>query len=468
MVQANVRILVVDDDPSIRNMLSIVLKKNNYDVILAENGNSALNRLKKSTFDLIISDIKMPDIDGIRLLEKIKSINPEIPVIMITAFASANDAVEAMKLGAEDYITKPFNIDELKIIIDKSLYKKDIEKENIELRTQLYEKEKFENIVGKSPGIIKIFELIDTIAQTDSTVLISGESGTGKELIAKAIHSKSKRSDEKFISINCGALPENLLESELFGHIRGSFTDAHKDKVGLFEMADKGTLFLDEIAEMSQNMQVKLLRAIQERCIRRVGSNEEIEIDVRIISATNKDLMESIKKNEFRLDLFYRLNVISINVPPLRERKEDIPLLMNYFLNHFSNKFVKDINGFRKEVLRLFVNYSWPGNVRELENFIERAVALEKSDTINISSLPSELVYNMSYNGINGVDKKDLGSLLYEEDFNFTEYIDDIGKKLIIKSLELNNSSIKKAAEMLKLKYRSLRHLIEKYDLKAK
>lgn len=465
MFQKDIRILVIDDDPSIRNMLSIVLKKNKYNVVLAEDGKSAIDQLKRSTFDLIISDIKMPDIDGIALLKKIKSINPEIPVLMITAFASANDAVEAMKLGAEDYITKPFNLEELKIIIKKSLYRLDIEKENLELKSRLFEKEKFENIIGKSSNMIKIFELINTIAQTDSTVLISGESGTGKELIARAIHSKSNRFNNKFVSINCGALPENLLESELFGHLKGSFTDAHRDKIGLFEVADKGTLFLDEISEMSQNMQVKLLRSLQERKIRRLGSTEEINVDVRIISATNKDLMKSIKKYEFRLDLFYRLNVISIIVPPLRDRKDDIPLLMNCFLKEFVEKFNKNIEGFKKDVVDLFFDYSWPGNVRELENFVERAVALEKSNTISVSSLPKELIYNMpEYE----TDEIDLTFLLSEKDFDFSEYIDDIRKKIIIKALELNNSNIKKAAEMLKLQYRSLRHLIEKFNLKFK
>ena len=265
MFHKEIKILVVDDDPSIRNMLEIVLRKNKYDVTLAKDGSQALEILKKRTFDLVISDIKMPDISGISLLQRLKTINPEIPVIMITAFASTNDAVEAMKLGAEDYISKPFNLEELKLIIEKSLYKKDIEKENFDLKQRLHEKEKFENIIGKSMGMKKIFELIETIAATDSTVLITGESGTGKELIAKAIHSKSKRSENSFVSINCGALPETLLESELFGHTKGAFTDAHRETKGLFQVADQGTLFLDEISEMSQNMQVKLLRALQEK-----------------------------------------------------------------------------------------------------------------------------------------------------------------------------------------------------------
>ena len=285
MLQQVTNILIVDDDRSLRKMLAFVLGKEGYGVEEAVNGVDALKKLKGRNFDLVISDIRMPDLNGIELLKKIKTHDPEMPVIMITAYATTNDAIEAMKLGAEDYIMKPFSLEELKIIINKSLHKKNIERENVELKEKLSDKEKFENIVGADPKMRKIFELIDTIAQTDSTILISGESGTGKELIARAIHGKSSRSGQKFISINCGALPENLLESELFGHKKGSFTDAYQDKEGLFETANHGTLFLDEISEMSQKMQVKVLRAIQEKVIRRVGGNQEIQVDVRIITA---------------------------------------------------------------------------------------------------------------------------------------------------------------------------------------
>ena len=466
MFQEIVKILIVDDDPSIRNMLTIVLKKSGYGVVSTDSGRSTLDKLKKETFDLIISDIKMQDINGIELLKKIKSISPEIPVIMITAYASANDAVEAMKLGAEDYITKPFNLDELKIIIDRAIYKKNIEIENIQLKSRLTDKEKFENIVGKNRKMLKIFDVIGTVSKTDSTILISGESGTGKELIARAIHNKSERSRCEFVSINCGALPENLLESELFGHTKGAFTDAYKEKKGLFEVANKGTLFLDEVSEMSQKMQVKLLRAIQERKIRRVGSNEEVEVDVRIISATNKDLNEEMKNGEFRSDLFYRLNVISINIPPLRERKDDISLLLQYFLKIYNEKFNRNIEGFEKEVLDLFVNYPWPGNVRELENFVERVVALEKEKFITVKSLPSDLVYSISDN--KGTLPTDIEALFQDENFNFSEYIDDLSRKIILKAFRVNHSNMKKTAEMLKLNYRSLRYLMDKYQLKIR
>lgn len=463
MTGQQIRILVVDDDPSLRNMMNIVLKKDGFDVTCVENARVALSTLKEESFELIISDIKMPDVSGIDLLRKVKSLNPDMPVVMITAYGSTHDAVEAMKLGAENYITKPFNLDELKIIIDKILYKKSIEKENVELRTRLTEKELFENIIGQNPRMQKIFDLIDTVGKTDSTVLVSGKSGTGKELIARAIHNKSTRKNSKFVSINCGALPENLLESELFGHVKGAFTDAVKDKKGLFEEAHGGTLFLDEIGEMAQTMQVKLLRALQERKIRPVGSNQEISVDVRIISATNKDLAKSMQDGEFRSDLFYRLNVISINVPALKERRDDILLLMQHFLRIYNEKMSKNIKGFSKEVIDMFSKYSWPGNVRELENFVERSVALEQEDYITPQALPPELLYDISDR--NSMEK-DISVLLNEGNFDFMEYVDGIQKKIIVYALEANASNIKKTSEMLNLSYRQLRYLIEKYHLK--
>jgi len=458
----DLNILIVDDDSSLRNMLSIVLKKEGYIIFSAENGKTAIKILKKNHVDLIISDIKMPDISGIDLLQKVKSINPELPFILITAFSSTNDAIEAMKLGADDYITKPFNLDELKIIINKSIYKKNIEQENIDLKLELSKHSSFEKIVGSTPQMLKIFELIKTIAKTDSTVLIEGESGTGKELIANAIHTQSLRNNNEFISINCGAIPESLLESELFGHEKGAFTDAFKEKKGLFEYADKSTLFLDEIGEMPHQMQVKLLRAIQERKIRRVGSNKEIDIDVRIIASTNKDLKEEMEKNNFRSDLFFRLNVISITVPSLSSRKDDIPALMSHFLKIFNDKFNKNIIGFNKDVINLFLNYSWPGNIRELENYIERTVALEQSSSITKSTLPDELIYSISEKSILS---QDLTELLNNE-FDFTEYIDNISKTIVIKALDLNNNNLSQTATNLKLSYRSLRYLIDKYKIR--
>jgi DNA-binding NtrC family response regulator len=465
MLKEQLKILVIDDDSSIRNMLAIVLKKQNFEVMTAENGKTALDKLKKNQFNLIISDIKMPDITGIELLKKIKVLNEQIPVIMITAYASTQDAIEAMKLGAEDYITKPFNLDELKIVIDRALHRQHIEYENVELKAKLLDLQKFEDIIGSDPRMLKIFSLINSIANTDSTVLITGESGTGKELIAKAVHRHSNRRSCPFVSINCGALPENLLESELFGHCKGSFTDAHKDKTGLLEMADKGTVFLDEISEMSTNMQVKLLRALQERVIRRVGGNQEIAIDVRIISATNKDLQQSIAQKEFRSDLYYRLNVISMDIPPLRERKEDIPLLMQHFLNIFTKKFDKPIRGYHKDVIELFLGYHWPGNIRELENFVERAVALEKNEFIGVESIPTDIIYSLPESSM---PEDSWQSRLLAGDFNFSDYIDGVSIKIVAKALQINNNNLKKTADSLQLNYRSMRYLIEKYNIKLK
>jgi len=465
MLEKKVKILLVDDDQSIRSMLSIVLQKEGYEIQEAESGMLALKKLKNNDFQLVISDIKMPDINGIELLKKIKELFPLLPVIMITAFASTNDAVEAMKLGAEDYVIKPFNLDELRIIIRKSLHRKDIEEENIELRGRLEEQSRFENIISANMRMRKIFDVIDTIAQTDSTVLVTGESGTGKELIARAIHHKSNRKNASFVSINCGALPENLLESELFGHRKGSFTDAYQEKTGLFEVADGGTLFLDEIAEMSQNMQVKLLRAIQERIIRRVGGNEEISFDVRIIAATNRNLITSINEGTFRKDLYYRLNVISIDVPPLRERREDIRDLMIDFLNRFNKKLNKSIKGFSGRTLNYFLNYSWPGNVRELENYIERAVALEKNEYISPDVLPVEMIHNLPEIS---TAEEDWQTLMRNSDLDFLKYIDDISKKILATALDLNSNNLKKTADALRLNYRSLRYLIEKFNLKIK
>ncbi|MDD8012060.1 MAG: sigma-54 dependent transcriptional regulator [Acidobacteriota bacterium] len=465
MLQKTVSILVVDDDRSLRNMLSFVLSKEGFQVVEAENGLDALKKLKGAKFDLVVSDIRMPDLNGIELLKRIKTHDPDLPVIMITAYAATHDAIEAMKLGAEDYIMKPFNLDELKIIINKSLHKKSIELENIELKQMLSDKEKFENIVGGDPKMTKIYELIRTVAQTDSTVLVTGESGTGKELIARAIHAQSRRAAQKFVSINCGALPENLLESELFGHKKGAFTDAYQDKEGLFEAASQGTLFLDEISEMSQKMQVKLLRAIQEKVIRRVGGTSEIAVDGRIIAATNRDLVESMERGEFRSDLYYRLNVISIRVPPLRERRDDIPILMQHFLQRYNQKFAKSITGFDKKVLERFAGYDWPGNVRELENFVERGVALEKGSVISADSLPVEMVYGSAVaksGGEEWLPQLEAGKL------DFNQYLDDLSRRIIINALARCHGNVKKTAQVLQVNYRSLRYLIEKFNLKAR
>lgn len=465
MVQKGLNILIVDDDESIRDMLSIVLKDENYNVLTAEDGGKALIHLKNSKINLVISDIKMPDMNGIELLNIIKKKKEKIPVIMITGHASTNDAIEAMKIGAEQYITKPFNIDELKMVIEKVIYKKKIEEENIELKSKIGSWTEYEQIIGKSKYMLDIFVLIESMSENDSTALITGESGTGKELIARAIHNKSRRSAEKFISINCSALPETLLESELFGHKKGSFTDAYTDKKGIFQEADKGTLFLDEIGDMSQQMQVKLLRAIQEKKIKPIGSNEEISVNSRIICATNQNLKDSIEKGTFRSDLYYRLNVIPINLPPLRERREDILLLLNHFIEKYNAEFSKNIKGVEKSALLFFENYSWPGNIRELSNFIERAITLEKSDYITISSVP---VNDTLKGKTEIVTENAFDKLLTDEKFDFNEYIDNVSKEILLKALSINEFNLKRTADKLMLSYRSLRYLIDKYNLKIR
>ncbi len=456
-------ILIVDDDISIRKMLLIVLREMDRELIPAVDALEALKILAKEKIDLLISDIKMPDITGIALLKKVKSVNPELPVIMITAYASTDDAVEAMKLGAFDYITKPFNIDELKMVVERALAANDLKNENIKLKKEIEHLERYENLIGKSDSMQKIFSLIGTIANTDSSVLIQGESGTGKELIAQAIHRKSPRKNAPFISINCGALPETLLESELFGHVKGAFTDAYRDKKGLFETAHQGTLFLDEISEMSLHMQVKLLRAIQEQKIRPVGGQQEVAVDVKIISATNRELKQEIENGGFRADLFYRLNVFNIKVPPLRDRPEDIPLLMNFFLNRYKKKFNKDIIGFDEKVLEILVGFNWPGNVRELENTVERAVALEQNQVIGIQSIPKELVYHMETDKLipEGIE-----NFFFKSKLNLQEFLDSVSNQILMSAMEKCQNNQKQAAEVLGINYRSIRYLLEKHQNK--
>ncbi len=465
MAQKGLNVLIVDDDESIRDMLSIVLNDENYNVITAEDGKNALLHLKKNQIHLVITDIKMPDMNGIELLNIIKKKKEKIPVIMITGHASTNDAIEAMKIGAEQYITKPFNIDELKVVIEKAIYKKKIEEENIELKSKVGSWTEYEKIIGKSKDMLEIFVLIDQISENDSAILITGESGTGKELIAKAIHNKSSRSREKFIPINCSALPETLLESELFGHKKGSFTDAHADKKGLFEESSDGTLFLDEIGDMSLQMQVKLLRAIQEKKIKPIGSNDEISVNTRIISATNKNLKESLENGSFRSDLYYRLNVIPIYIPPLRDRKEDIPLLLNHFIELYNKKFSKQIKGIEKSALLFFENYSWPGNIREMGNFVERAITLEKTNYITINSVP---VDDAPIEDSRSEKNYPFNKILINEKFDFNEHIDSLSKEILLKALSINEFNLKRTAEVLTLSYRSLRYLIDKYKLKIK
>ena len=389
------KVLVVDDEPGVRRSISIILRKS-CDVITAASGDEATGILKSESIDLVLLDIRLPEKDGLKVLGEIKKIDENMVVIMITALKDAKTAVEAMKLGAYDYITKPFDVSELRALVDKALEKAALIKENLFLKIEMAEREPFHEIVGQGRAIGEIFDLIDKAAKTDIAVLISGESGTGKELTARAIHFRSIRTSKPFVVMNCAAVPENLLESELFGYERGAFTGAFENKKGKFEIAGGGTIFLDEICSMSMPLQAKMLRVLQPRAdglkeIERIGAGKSMAVDVRIISATNRDLKKEVEQGRFREDLFFRLNVLPINIPPLRERKEDIPLLVDYFLKKHNKKLNKSIGGISGEVRDLFVEYRWPGNVRELGNLIERLVTLGDGGAITIDKLPVEI-----------------------------------------------------------------------------
>ncbi|MBP1636820.1 MAG: pilR, partial [Acidobacteria bacterium] len=384
------RILVVDDERSMRELLQIVLRREGHQVRLAEDGQAAVAELEREPVDVLISDIKMPGMTGVDVLREAKRIDPDIVGIMVTAYASTDTAVEALRLGAYDYLTKPFDVEELKAKVRNALERRTLRQENVLLKRALRSSSAFSNIIGRSRAMQAVFDLVETVAPTNSTILVTGESGTGKELVARAVHTNSLRRDQAFVALNCAALPETLLESELFGHMRGAFTGAATTKKGLLEAAERGTVFLDEISEMSTMMQVKLLRVLQERKFRRVGGTEEIDADIRIIAATNRDLAKAVSDGAFREDLYYRINVIPIHLPPLRERREDITPLAEHFVAKYRELMGKPVTGLTPEALRWLESADWPGNVRQLENVIERAVALERGPLIQLGSLPSE------------------------------------------------------------------------------
>jgi len=403
-----IRIMVIDDEPLMRVTIRDALIAEGYEVVTAETGRKGINLFRDNQTDILITDLKLPDMDGIQTLKEVKTYNPEAHVIVITAYGSIDSAVIAMKEGASDYLTKPFAMDELLLIIKRLLRMRQLEEENISLRKRVEERYGLEGLVGKSPQMMKIYELIETVALTDVTVLISGESGTGKEVVANAIHLQSPRKGRPFVKVNCAALPETLLESELFGHEKGAFTGALKQRKGRFEIADGGTLFLDEIGDISPGVQVKLLRVLQERQFERVGGNETLSVNVRLICATQRDLKEEIRKGNFREDLYYRLNVVPITLPPLRERREDILLLAEHFIDKFSKKMGKEITGLSEEAKTLLLKYPFPGNIRELENMLERAIALIKGKIIQAEDLPEEVCGQPS--SIQDVCKRILGS----------------------------------------------------------
>ncbi len=452
-------LLIVDDESSLRDFLTIVFEGEGNRVITAASLADARERLLQFDPELILCDLMMPDGTGIDLLREVKAATPEVAVIMMTAYTSTQSAVEALKAGAFDYIAKPFDIEELKIIVRKAVERRELEEENLHLRTALQQRFTFSNIIGKSSRMREIFSIVSRIARTNSTVLITGESGTGKELIARAIHYNSERKG-KFVSINCGALPENLLESELFGHEKGSFTGAIREKKGLFHEADGGTIFLDEIGEMSQAMQIKLLRVLQDRMVRRVGGTDEIAVDVRVIAATNRELSDAIQKGTFREDLFYRINVIPIALPALRQRKEDLPLLVDHFTSKFCEALGVPPKKISLEAIKAMEKYSWPGNVRELENVVERTVALDPNGVITTKSLPDSILV--------GVNTSSDWFDLPPEGIDLEQHLERVGKVLMLKALERSRGVQTQAAELLKMSFRSFRYYAKKYDLLPK
>ncbi|HWM91788.1 MAG TPA: sigma-54 dependent transcriptional regulator [Thermoanaerobaculia bacterium] len=455
------RLLVIDDESSIVDFLSLLFEEEGYLVHTASSTAEARQALASRGFDVVLCDVMMPDGNGLDLLKEIKTgDNGSHPaVIMMTAYTSTKTAIEAMKAGAADYVSKPFDVEELKIVVQKALEREQLADENIYLRRELEQKYTFNNIIGKSPRMQAIFSLIERIARTNSTVLIHGESGTGKELIARAIHFASPRSTRRFLSLNCGALPENLLESELFGHERGAFTGAVREKKGLFQEADRGTLFLDEIGEMTPTMQVKLLRAIQEKVVRKVGGTEEETIDVRIIAATHQDLEGRLVTGEFREDLYYRINVLPIHLPPLRQRREDIPLLVDFFLEKYCRQMELPARQISVESMHVLEGYDWPGNVRELENLIERILALSHAETITTRDLPVHLLTQRRTN-------PDLIQLP-DEGIDLEAYLEDIRAQLMQQALERTSGVQTQAAELLGMSFRSFRYYAKKAGLKG-
>jgi two-component system response regulator AtoC len=450
------RILIIDDEENFRHMLSVILKKENYDVETASNGEEGLKKITLSPFDQILCDIRMPKMDGMEFLSKAQKMGVDATVIMMSAYGTIDTAIEAMKMGAYDYISKPFKPDEIILTLKKAEERERLRKENELLRKEVQKEYSFKNIVSKNEKMLNIFEVIKKVAPYKSTILITGESGTGKELIARALHYSSDRSQRPFIPVNCGAIPENLLESELFGHVKGAFTDAIRTKKGLFEEADGGTLFLDEIGELPSQLQVKLLRVLQDGEIRRVGDSKSIQIDVRIIAATAKDLTKEVNESRFREDLFYRLNVLPIHIPPLRERKEDIPLLVPHFINKYSESMNKNVVGITSKALDVLMNYKWYGNVRELENTIERAIVLTDRENIEFENLPIEIQ--------NFQDQIQLTPLA-EEEYSIKKGSIFLEMNLIKKALKKTKGNHTHAARLLEISHRALLYKIKEYGI---
>lgn len=457
------KILVVDDEAKMRRVLQLFLEEHGYAVAQAENGEAALEKIASFHPDLVICDIRMPRLNGIEMLRRSKDISEDLPIILMTAYGEVKTAVEAMKLGAENYVTKPLDMEELRILVERGIEKRSLKRENIQLRQELDSRYHGDNFVGESEEMQSVFRLIDQVAQTNTTVLVTGESGTGKELTARAVHSRSPRRNGPFIVVNCAALSEHLLESELFGHVKGAFTGAHSDRQGRFELADNGTLFLDELALMSIPLQGKLLRVLQEKAFEPVGGTHTIKVDVRIIGATNKDLAGLMAKKEFREDLYYRLNVVEIHMPPLRDRKEDIIPLIGHCISRLNRELGKNVKGFSKDVLELLVQYDWPGNVRELENVIERAMVLGKSDVLGVDNFPAQITSLAAHEESRNNLFKNLK--LPNDGLPLIETVEEVEKTLIKAALERTDGNKTKAAELLGVTRKIMRYKSEKYGL---
>jgi two-component system response regulator AtoC len=450
------RVLIVDDEENFRHMLSVILKKEGYDVEAASNGEEALQKVTLSPYDQVLCDIRMPKMDGLNFLNEAKKAGVDSTIIMMSAYGTVDMAIEAIKLGAYDYISKPFKPDEVILTLKKAEERERLRRENELLRKEVKKEYSFENIISKNKQMQKIFEVITKVAQYKSTILITGESGTGKELVARALHYNTDRAQNPFVAVNCGAIPENLLESELFGHAKGAFTDAIRTKKGLFEEADGGTLFLDEIGELPPQLQVKLLRVLQEGEIRRIGESKSIQVDVRIVAATVKDLVKEVNEGRFRDDLFYRINVLPIHIPPLRERNEDIPLLTAHFIRKYSEAMSKNVVGIDSRALEALMDYKWYGNVRELENTIERAIVLADRENIEIENLPLEIQ--------NFREEIPLEPLA-EEEYSIKKSSRFLEMNLIKKALKKTKGNHTHASKLLEISHRALLYKIKEYGI---
>ncbi len=459
-------VLIVDDSPDIRSTMSEVLKSKGFCVESASDGQEAIEILDNRFFDIVLTDLNMPRKSGMDVLRYVTEHSPETICIIITGYGTVQGAVEALKIGAYDYLCKPIKPDEVTILIDKALELRNLKRENKTLKKELTNRYGFKNIVGQSKAMQEVFRLVEKVADTDSTVLITGESGTGKELIAHAIHYASDRRDKPFIPVNCAAIPEELLESELFGHEKGAFTHAIRTRIGRFELANKGTIFLDEIGEMSPSLQVKLLRVLQERKFERVGGVKTISVDIRVVAATNIDLEEAVKEGRFREDLFYRLNVIPIKMPPLRERRSDIPLLANHFLKQYSKDKGRKVESISQEAMEVLMNYDWPGNVRELENIIERVVILSNGKVIKKEDLPLPIVEKAGANI--SVTSPTKVFEFPEEGLSLSQAVSELEKSLILKALERTGGVKNRAAKLLKMNRTTLIEKMKKLGLMPK